>query len=150
MAPLNEAKLRTALVERGLCDRETALSVTELCQEIWAEATDDFATDNKIALAISDLRSGLMEVINESERLQIRRHDELRREINDLRREVAERDQQLRRDIADRDEQLRREIADRDAGYREDQAARDNRTQWLIGMGFTAFGVLASVLAVLT
>lgn len=81
----------------------------------------------------------LREALQESERLQIERHETLRREFQELRAETSE-----------RDDRLRREIAARDAGYRDDQANRDRRMQWLIGLGFTAFGVLASVLAVFT
>lgn len=168
MAALNETKLREALVERGICDLETAVAVGEVAQEIWSEATSDFATEDKITLAISDLRSSLLEVLRESERMQIERHEALRREFHEIRvemqrrddlraaelqefrREVAERDERLRKEIAERDERLRREIAERDNGLRDDQANRDRRTQWLIGLGFTAFGVLASVLAVFT
>lgn len=179
MAAVNETKLREALVSRGLCDLETAVAVGEVAQEVWSEATSDFATEDKIAVAIGDLRSSLLEALQESERIQVERHEHLRQEVLEFRKEVAERDERLRQEIlglhkdvserdgslrqeiadrderlrkqiADRDERLRQEIADRDAGYRDDQAARDRRTQWLIGLGFTAFGALASVLAVFT
>jgi len=201
VAAVNETKLREALVSGGLCDREMAVAVGEVVQEVWSEATIDFATDDKIAVAIGDLRSSLLEALQESERIQVERHEHLRQEVLEFRKEVAERDERLRQEIlglhkdvserdgslrqeiadrderlrheiADRDERLRKEIADRDerlrheiaehddrlrkdiadrdAHYREDQAARDRRTQWLIGLGFTAFGALASVLAVFT
>ena len=183
MAAVNETKLREALVSRGLCDLEMAVAVGEVAQEVWSEATSDFATEDRIAVAIGDLRSSLLEALQESERIQVERHERLRQEVlefrkevadrdeqlrrefagrderlrqeiterdEQLRQEIAERDERLRREIAERDEQLRRDIAGRDADYRDNQASRDRRTQWLIGLGFTAFGALASVLAVFT
>ncbi len=157
MATLNETTLREVLVERGLCDLETAVAVGEVAQELWSEATSDFATEDKIAVAIGDLRSALIEALQESERLQMARHEALRREFHEFRVEMTERDEQrttelqaFRREVTERDERLRREIAERDALYHDGQASRDRRTQWLVGLGFTAFGVLASVLAALT
>ncbi len=157
MATLDEAKLRRTLVERGLCDPETALAIGEVYSELWAEATSDFVTEDRVTAAIVELRSALQEALQESERPQIDRHEALRREFHELRVEMLQRDdlraselQEFRREVAERDERLRREIAERDAGLRDDQANRDRRTQWLIGLGFTAFGALASILAVFT
>ena len=157
MATINETKLREALLERNLCDADTAVAIAEVCQELWSEATADFATEDKIAAAVAELRSALLEALQESERLQVERHEALRREFQEFRVEISERDERLRREFqelraetSERDDRLRREIAARDAGYRDDQANRDRRMQWLIGLGFTAFGVLASVLAVFT
>ena len=128
MANIDQARLREALVERNLCDEQTAVSIGEVCQEIWGDATRDFASEDKIALAVADLKSALLEALHESERVQVERFLELKREMDEFRREQAERDQQ----------------------QREEQDRRDTRTQWLIGLGFTAFGALASVLAVFT
>ena len=175
MAALNETRLRETLISRGLCDLETAVAIGEVAREIWAEGTSDFATEDKIAIAIGELRSSLLEVLHESERLQTERHERLRAEFQELRQEVAERDElrraellefrkevaerdelrrtellEFRKEVAERDERNRQEAAERDAGYRNEQAARDRRTQWLVGLGFTAFGALASVLAVFT
>ena len=139
MAALNETKLREALLEQGLCDQETALAVCAIAQGIWTEATTDFATEDKIAVAIADLRTALMEVIHENERFVADQLVEMRRENEAFRREQAE-----------RDAEFRREQAERDTRTAEEQERRDNRLRWLVALGFTAFGALASLLAVFT
>lgn len=184
MADIDQVRLRETLVARDLCDAQTAASIGEVCQELWESATRDFASEDKIALAVADLKSALLEAAHESERVQVERFLELKREMDAFRREQAERHLELRRETdefrreqaahllelqrqmdASRREQearllelqrqmdaFRREQAERDAQFRREQAdrdqQRDRRLQWLMGLGFTAFGALASVLAV--
>lgn len=130
MARIDQTRLRDALLARNLCDEQSAVSIGEVFQDLWDDATRDFASEDKIALAIGDLRTALLEALRVTERAWTQQLAEQRREQ------------------AERDRHYRQELAERDAAAREDQATRDRRTQWLIGLGFTAFGVLASVLAV--
>lgn len=159
MAALNETKLREALLAQGLCDRETAIAVSTIAQSIWTEATVDFATEDKIAVAIADLRAALLEVIHENERFVAEQLVEMRRELDAFRveqaerdaafrLEMAERDAELRREMAERDAELHREMAERDARMAEDQERRDNRLRWVVAIGFAGFGTLTSLLAV--
>ena len=148
MASIDQTKLREALLARNLCDAQTAVSIGEVCQELWQDATRDFASEDKIALAIVDLKVSLLEAIHENERAFSAQLLEIRRETDVFRREQAERDAEFRREQAERDAESRREVAERDHRHIEAQDLRDNRMRWLVGIGFTAFGALASLLAV--
>ena len=132
MANIDQTRLREALLARNLCDAQTAVSIGEVCQDVWQDATRDLASEDKIALAIADLRASLLEAIHENERVFSAQLLEIRRETDVFRREQAERDERFLREMAERDDR------------------RDTRSRWLIGLSFTAFGALASVLAVFT
>ena len=144
IASIDQAGPREALLDRNLCDERTAVSICEVCQEIWEDATRDFASKDKIAVAIADLKSSLLEATHENERVFSAQLLEMRRETDVFRREQAERDAGFWREIAERDARLRREVADRADRFTQDQERRDTRFRWLVGLGFTDFGVLAS------
>lgn len=90
MDALNETNLQNILVERGICDRETAIRVSPVCQEIWAEAAAEQKTEIKIAAANAALRAQFQEALLKLQRQQDERYLSVKRDMAILEREVSD------------------------------------------------------------